>query len=135
MLYVQVFEDGMSIEMPGIIVSEFFQALAKIIRPKNIHLYYRADGKEISKSCSLDNLTHTLENLEVTPLDHDFIAELGEVHFFTGGEGCISLAGEISRQKQEQLIQFTLTRMGLHYQFPKKRIRQVSVRDGRVKAK
>ncbi len=131
-LYVQVFEDGISIEIPRSIVSEFFQALAKIIRPKNIHLHYRKNGKEISKSCSSDNLTPTLRNLGVTPLDPQFIAELGEVHFFTGGEGCISLAGEIPREKQLQLIQFILTKMGLPYQLPKKRIHQVSVRDGRV---
>ena len=131
-LYVEVFEDGMSIDMPPAIVSDFLQTLAKTIRPNNIHIYYRTDGKEISKSTTPGNLSQTLQHTGVTPLDPHFIAELAGVHFFTGGEGCISLEGEIPREKQLQLIQFILTRMGLHYQLPKKRIRQVSVRDGRV---
>ena len=131
-LYVEIFEDGMSIDMPPALVSDFLQTLAETIHPKQIHLFYRADGKETAKSSSPENLSQTLEKVRVTPQDPHFIAELDGVHFFTGGEGCISLAGEIPREKQLQLIQFILTRMGLHYQLPKKRIRQVSVRDGHV---
>lgn len=131
-LYVEIFEDGMSIDMPPDLVTDFLQNLGKTIRPKHIRLYYRRGGKEISKSCSPEDFSHTLQNLGITPLDPHFIAELEGVNFFTGGEGCISLAGKISRQKQVQLIEFILTRMGLHYQFPKKKIRQVSVRNGHV---
>ncbi len=132
MLYVEVFGDGMSIDMPPAIVADFLGILAKSIQPKNIHLYYRADGKEISESCSSNTLPSTLRSLGVTPLDSHFIAELSGVYFFTGGEGCISLVGEIPREKQLRLIQFILTRMGLNYHLPKKRIRQVALRDGHL---
>src|SRR6266849_662430 len=130
--YVEVFEDGMSIEMPPALVSDFLQTLAETIHSKSVHLYYRTDGKELSKSCSPDKLSHTLQNLGITPLDPHFIAEIDGIHFFTGGEGCISLTGEIPRQKQLQLIQFILTRMGLQHQLPKKRIKQLLVRDSHV---
>lgn len=134
-LYVEVFEDGMSIDMPPAIVPDFLQTLAETIRYKSVHLYYRTDGKELSKSCGPNELTRTLQKLGITPLDPHFIAELDGVHFFTGGEGCISLAGEIPSQKQLQLIQFLLTRMGLQHQLPKKKIKQLLVRDSHVEVR
>ncbi len=131
-LYVGVLRDGMSLEIPQSLVADFLRTIVETLRTKRVNLYYRRKGEEISRDCTPENLSETLLKHGISPLDPHFVAEIGKIRFYTGGDGCISLEGKISAKERTQLLHFILSRMGLRAELSQRMPLHIQARHGRV---
>lgn len=131
-LYVGVFEDGMSLELPPKIVPAFLEILVETLRPGKTRIHTRVEGEEIMKEIPSKHLLQVLREAGISPLSSDFMAEIGEVRLFTGGGGCISMEGSLPAKIRLQITRSLLSKTGVRGTLSRKIPLHLRVREGRV---
>ncbi len=131
-LYVGVFEDGMSLELPPKMVTAFLEILVETLRPERVRIHARVEGEEITRDISSKHLLEGLREAGISPLNSDFMAEMREVRLFTGGGGCISIEGSLPAKTRIKILRSLLSKTGVN-STPSRRIPlHLQVRQGRL---